>query len=440
MKTFGLIRSRVIALVLIFSALFFMLVQYEYEHNVKHLLLETEGTTYSVLTETMASVLALNLAFGLREENKLAIKNYCDKTPLLAVLALYDEEGKLVASCEKPRGNKHTLNIDKTLSDPQSGQVIGRVNFIFVSNALFEAEKENAAFLWRFLTVSVAVLLLMLWMLDRIFGPLDRTVKWIKAFDPKSSELQAMPRTSSLEIQTIQEAMNDMFKRIRYHTEQLDSFNRLLDMKVRMRTEALSRTNTLLNNEIRQRKATEEALKEANVRLTELSRIDVLTGIANRRFFQETLDDRWGLSLRERKPLSLVICDIDHFKKVNDHYGHLAGDTVLKEVARILMMEIKRGSDMVARYGGEEFAFILFDTEDRIARSLVQRIQQKLAAVETFPPPAEHVGAVTLSFGLCTVVPYRDGNAEHCLAAADKALYRAKEAGRNRLMVTDSLG
>lgn len=439
MKFLNLIHTRVLALVLIFAAVFFLLVQYQYETNIKDLLQETEQTTFNTLSDTMASIFSLNLAFDLKEENRLVIDDYLAKSPQLRAVMLFDRSGNVLFNRGKVDEGVSTERVIKELEDPQNGSIIGRAEFVYVSGAVQKVEEEDSMFAWRFFSVSSAVLVLLIWMLNRVFGPLDRMVDWIEAFDPKKGILEKLPPTKSAEVQTIQNAMFDMMERIGHYTSELDEYSSLLDAKVRMRTEALTRTNALLNKEIAQRKATEEALKAANERLTELSRIDTLTGIANRRFFQEVLQDRWMLSIREQKYISLVICDIDHFKTVNDRYGHMAGDVVIKEVARVLKLEIKRASDLVARYGGEEFAFILFDTDKKSAEELIRKIQDAFAMLPAFPSPAEAVKGVTLSYGICTLLPQPGQNASNCMAAADKAMYRAKETGRNRVVSFDTI-
>lgn len=157
-----------------------------------------------------------------------------------------------------------------------------------------------------------------------------------------------------------------------------------------------------------------------------LATTDGLTGLLNRRTFNTVLDRRFREADRYRRPLSLLLLDIDHFKKVNDTHGHPAGDAVLRGVARIAQ-RCARETDAVARYGGEELALILPETDADGARAVAERIRK---AVEAAQHPTEQ-GAVrvTVSIGVATQGP----SPEEMVEGADKALYRAKQGGRNRV-------
>ena len=156
---------------------------------------------------------------------------------------------------------------------------------------------------------------------------------------------------------------------------------------------------------------------------------DGLTGLYNHRQFQLLLKEAITRSIRYKKPLALVICDIDHFKKVNDSYGHRYGDTVLKTVASKLQSSIREGIDNAARYGGEEFALILAETDGSHAFETVDRIRQQISEI-IFQNPIGKEMHITLSFGIA-VYGYHAKNQELLISRADKALYRAKENGRN---------
>lgn len=158
---------------------------------------------------------------------------------------------------------------------------------------------------------------------------------------------------------------------------------------------------------------------------------DGLTGLYNHRQFQILLKEAITRSIRYKKPLALVICDIDHFKKVNDTYGHRYGDTVLKTIASKLQSSIREGIDNAARYGGEEFTLILAETDSTQAFETVDRIRQQISEM-VFRNPVGKETHVTLSFGIA-VYGRHAKNQELLIKTADKALYRAKENGRNRV-------
>jgi diguanylate cyclase (GGDEF)-like protein len=180
------------------------------------------------------------------------------------------------------------------------------------------------------------------------------------------------------------------------------------------------------------------ALEEANRKLERLSFLDGLTNIANRRRFDEYLAVEWRRAQREHAPVSLILADVDYFKGYNDHYGHEAGDEVLKHVAAALDATVGRPADLVARYGGEEFVVVLPGTDTQGAAALAERLR---AAVSALAIPHAHSRAadhVTISLGVATLVPPREGALEGLITAADQALYEAKRAGRNRLAVAAS--
>lgn len=179
--------------------------------------------------------------------------------------------------------------------------------------------------------------------------------------------------------------------------------------------------------------ATQEALRAANRQLEELSRHDPLTGLFNRRHFDEVKEDEFQRALRSGQPLSLLICDIDYFKAFNDHYGHAAGDQCLRDVAQAMNTAIIRSGDGLARIGGEEFAILLPATSATAALQVAERVRQAVADLR-IAHAASGVGPwVSISVGLAQLEAGRTPDFDALFEAADQALYRAKEKGRNRI-------
>ncbi len=167
--------------------------------------------------------------------------------------------------------------------------------------------------------------------------------------------------------------------------------------------------------------------------MSELSRKDGLTNVYNRRHFDEQIAQEWRRAAREDQVLSLLIMDIDHFKRFNDHYGHQAGDQALRNVAGAAAAQLKRPGDLLARYGGEEFAVILPQTGLEGARHMAEAIRR--AVEELAVPNSGSLAApvLTVSLGVAADWPARNQGPENLVEAADQALYRAKHSGRNRV-------
>jgi diguanylate cyclase (GGDEF)-like protein/PAS domain S-box-containing protein len=178
-------------------------------------------------------------------------------------------------------------------------------------------------------------------------------------------------------------------------------------------------------------KEVEVALQKANDELQRLAALDDLTQIANRRRFDARLEQEWRRARRDRRPLGVIICDIDKFKNYNDAYGHLQGDQALYRVAQAANNALKRPMDLVARYGGEEFAIILPDTDTAGARRVAQEVREAVAAMRITHGASDICDHVTLSFGVAAMVPASDRPSRIFLEIADRALYRAKAQGRN---------
>jgi len=171
-------------------------------------------------------------------------------------------------------------------------------------------------------------------------------------------------------------------------------------------------------------------LNGANQELQRLSMTDGLTGIANRRMFDESLGREWRRCMRLKKPIAIVMLDVDNFKQYNDRYGHQAGDDCLREIADELSRSAPRPGDLVARYGGEEFVMILGDTDGDGASWVANRICQRVAALKIPHQDSKHA-VVTVSCGVSSVMPTREMSVDSLLKAADNALYQAKQQGRN---------
>ena len=178
-------------------------------------------------------------------------------------------------------------------------------------------------------------------------------------------------------------------------------------------------------------------LEKAKTELELISSRDVLTGLANRRNFDTFLNTEWQMGAQYRTPLSLLFLDVDDFKSYNDHYGHQAGDVCLREIAEVLKSCIHRSRDLCARYGGEEFVVLLPNTDEKSALQIAEKLRKNIE-LENIPHQYSRVGHyVTVSVGVATMMPQKILPPHRLVELADKALYRAKDLGRNQVRTLD---
>nr|WP_067298578.1 diguanylate cyclase [Marinobacterium profundum] len=203
----------------------------------------------------------------------------------------------------------------------------------------------------------------------------------------------------------------------------------VLKLNEQLREDIAIRTQTEL--QLRAQKQRAESLAE---KLYELSSIDGLTEIPNRRYFDEHFAEEWSRALRVQSVLSLIICDIDYFKDFNDHYGHLMGDDCLKAVASALDLHARRAGDAVARFGGEEFAVILPGIGLPEACQLADQMREAVLALGIMHAASKVSERVTISMGVACTIPSKEALPEMLLRHADEALYRAKRRGRNQVV------
>jgi len=192
------------------------------------------------------------------------------------------------------------------------------------------------------------------------------------------------------------------------------------------------------NSNILQKEAAFKALEvsqlqlaENNEKLKEAAIRDGLTGLYNRRYFDEQIAIEWAREIREQRPICMIMLDIDFFKRCNDVYGHATGDTCLIKVSKCLKERLHRPADFVARIGGEEFAIVLPSTDLAGAMQVAESMRQGVEALQIENKGSEIVKVITVSAGVCYVTPQRGDQLEDLMKCADNALYQAKNGGRN---------
>lgn len=211
----------------------------------------------------------------------------------------------------------------------------------------------------------------------------------------------------------------------------------ILRSKVRVFIDLHRQKNQLkIQGELLESKANELLeLKEINYYLESISSLDGLTGIPNRRTFDQFIEMNWKNSIREQQPLALIMADIDYFKTYNDNYGHLQGDDCLILVARSLMSCIKRPNDLVARYGGEEFIALLPNTGKEGALLVAETMRKSIEKLAMKHDQSKVAPCVTISLGVAEIIPQLFDSIADFIKVADNALYMAKREGRNQVQV-----
>jgi two-component system chemotaxis family response regulator WspR len=183
----------------------------------------------------------------------------------------------------------------------------------------------------------------------------------------------------------------------------------------------------------------QQQLMETNLALQRVTNIDGLTGLSNRRYFDECLDAEWKRAIRSQRPLSVLMIDIDHLKQYNDTYGHPAGDAVLTSVADALRKACERSTDNAARFGGEEFVMILPETDLAGTRHLGEKLRRGVEDLRLPHSDSSVGGYVTVSIGGASMNPRRGESPLSLVDAAEKALYEAKTSGRNRMVAGERI-
>ena len=206
------------------------------------------------------------------------------------------------------------------------------------------------------------------------------------------------------------------------------TINGILHLRLNLSHKALEEYKDQLERLVEKRTS---KLKQANHTLQRIAALDALTGIANRRTFDKLIKLEWRRAMRDRTPLSLIMCDIDHFKNYNDDFGHQQGDICLKSVANSIHKVLKRPGDFTARYGGEEFIIVLPNIFMEGASAIAEKIRGNIEALKIEHSDKIKSKYITISLGTATIIPKQSSVLKNLIETADNALYEAKAGGRN---------
>lgn len=232
------------------------------------------------------------------------------------------------------------------------------------------------------------------------------------------------------ELEMLVSGVNSLQDKLAEHIEQQQRYEtELAQHRDHLAELVKARTSELLQGQ--------QALRAANEQLAELARHDPLTGLSNRRHFDEMKETEFRRAKRLGQPLSLLVCDIDHFKRFNDAHGHALGDECLRAVAQAIKSAVRRAGDIVARIGGEEFVVLLPSTDAAAAQAMAERILESVESARIVHGDSDISEHVTLSIGLASMASSTVESFDALFALADRALYRSKASGRNRVTLME---
>jgi diguanylate cyclase (GGDEF)-like protein len=410
---------------MVIGAIFFTLLlvgveRYQFSENIVEQFLESKESKNKLLMDTISPIISLNISLGLEDANQEYLDQIVNQNHDLLSFELINTEGKKLYSYVKNPSQKLSKKIDgvylsaQSIVDPLTGQKFGVLYAHFDDHEYQRILQKNKEATFKLFAIALSILIIFIGYIKREFIFLKKLSEHVLNYDPQNNNFTLTASKRTDEVGVIHNAIISMVNKINTYATLLDEMNYSLALKVQERT---------------------KELQEANAQLQELSLTDPLTQLSNRRGLEIHIQNLWELAKRNSVAISIIMCDIDHFKMVNDTYGHLVGDYVLMDIAKILKISLKRKADFIARYGGEEFIIVLYDTDSDAAKELCITIQQNLKAFDGFAYSNAKLEAVTLSFGIATAIPQESSQYEDLLKYSDVALYQAKEEGRDRFVI-----
>ncbi len=420
MRTFS-IEIKIILGVIFFTLMITGFERYQLSENITTQFENSKRSKNKLLLDTMLPILSLNISLGLDDANKEYLNLIVKQNKDIQWMQVKNKENQVLFQYPNDLKEKEVV-LDgikicgSEILDTITNQSVGYIKVKFSDDEYEQVRMKNKETTIRVFAVALILLGIFLYFLRREFKYFRKLTQAVLVYDPKLNNFDLEKSKRTDEVGVIHNAIVGMVEKIGSYTKLLDEMNSSLEEKIEERT---------------------RSLQKANEKLEQMTMTDPLTKIANRRHFEEYVENIWELALRTNTKIALVMCDIDFFKKVNDTYGHIAGDEVLKNVAHTIASSLKRFSDLAARYGGEEFVIVLYDTDIEGAWELCEEIAEQLKNPKNFNVNGIEIAPFTMSFGVSSVVPTKDHSYKDLLEFADEALYRAKESGRNRIITLE---
>lgn len=413
------IEMKMIAGAIFFALLLVGLERYEFTQNIVEQFLESKKAKNKLLINTISPVIGLNISLGLESANEEYLAQIVRQNPDLIRFELTGTDGKNLYHHTQGTVTELSPPIDgiyyavETIEDPVTKEKIATVSLLFDRHEYEAILQKNQEVSIRIIVIALIMLAVFIFYIRKEFKFLKKLSEHVTQYDPHTNNFSLTRTDRQDEVGIIHNSIIAMVDKINVFADMLDETNKSLAIKVEERT---------------------KELQDANLKLQELSTTDSLTQLPNRRHLENHLQNVWELAKRNSVAITIIMFDIDYFKQVNDTYGHIVGDFVLKDVAQLAKSSLKRSSDFIARYGGEEFIIVLYDTDIKGAEELCATIQTNLKAVDGFEYRGVKLKPITMSFGVGSVIPYDTSPYQNLINLADMALYQAKHSGRNRVV------
>lgn len=419
------IEIKIILSVVFFTLLIAGLERYQLSENIVNQFVNSKKSKNKLLMDTILPVISLDLSLGLGDSNIEFLDLIVKQNKDIKYLHITNKENQTIFQYPKvlnfklQAGDIDSINnCASPILDNITGETIGYIYLEFYNYDYQQVLSKNRDTTIKIFLVTFVLLGFLVYFLKKEFKHLRKLTKAVSQYDPKENNF-SLKRTHRVdEVGVIHNAIIDMVDKINSHTKVLDDLNYSLEEKIVERT---------------------QELQKVNEELEKLSITDPLTKVSNRRHFENYVGEIWNLSVRTNINISLVMCDIDHFKAVNDTYGHLVGDEVLKNVAKTIQKSLRRSTDLVARYGGEEFVVVLCDTDLAAVKELCMEIAENLKHRNNFKIGEKIIEPFTMSFGISSMRSTKEHSYTDLLQVADEALYKAKANGRNQIVAIDFL-
>ncbi|MBF0264693.1 MAG: GGDEF domain-containing protein [Gammaproteobacteria bacterium] len=417
MKTIK-IEYKIIIGIFLFTGLLIGISKYQLTENMTQQYIESQKSKNNLLLNTIVPIIALNLSLGLDQSNEEYLGYIGENNIDLESIVLLNSQGYNLYEYTKTLSNKKLQYqlYDQDILDPLTQEKIGKVKLYFSDQNYQTMLNKNQEITFRIIFMTLVLLIVFTFLVRREFRFLKHLSQNVCNYDPKMNNFNLSKTDRKDEVGIIHNSIVVMVSKINTYAKLLDETNHSLELKVQKRT---------------------QELEISNKKLLDLSLTDPLTQLSNRRHFEEHSENIYDIARREKLSVSIVMCDIDLFKKINDTFGHIVGDEVIKQVASLMQENLKRTTDFLARYGGEEFVIIFLNMDSEGAYKICQDIQESLKTLKNYQTHGIQIESVTLSFGVSSCTPQGHDNYKELLNKADLGLYKAKNNGRNCIVINN---